>query len=311
MKCLGLDIGYGDTKAFDGVRVISFPTAVSMAVDDGGFSPKICVSVDNEKFYAGDDVKGESQWFDTRTSDFAGSSPWAALLGKVIKDCGFNTYRNALVMGMPAAQYSKETSEKLVGQLKQKNITVENGYRIDLSNAHISIVPQGFGMFLKYVSDAKINYRELRIAVADIGYHTIDLIAIYKGVYLNDHAQSYPLGVSVLLDAITKKFCSKYRFFINRKRAMDFIANRRVEWLGQIYELDNIESVIRKYVADVATVINNYMEGQELDIGLAGGGGVYILGDLLKLKKKLAVVDGPESANAVGYWQYGILKQED
>ena len=37
MKCLGLDIGHGDTKAFDGVRIISFPTAVSMAVDDGGF----------------------------------------------------------------------------------------------------------------------------------------------------------------------------------------------------------------------------------------------------------------------------------
>lgn len=92
---------------------------------------------------------------------------------------------------------------------------------------------------------------------------------------------------------------------------MTFIANRRVEWLGQIYELDNIESVIRKYVADVAAVINNYMEGQELDIGLAGGAGVYMLGNLLMLKKKLAVVDGPESANAVGYWQYGILKQED
>ena len=205
--------------------------------------------VDNEKFYAGDDVKGESPWFDTRTSDFVGSSPWAAVLGKAIKDCGFNTFRNALVLGMPAAQYSRETSGKLVSQLKQKYITVGNGYRIDLSTIHISIVPQGFGIFLKYVSDTKINYRELRIAVADIGYHTIDLIAIYKGVYLNDHAQSYPLGVSVLLDAIAKKFCSKYRFFINRKRAMDFIANRRVEWLGQIYELDNIESVIRKYVA--------------------------------------------------------------
>jgi len=48
MKCLGLDIGYGDTKAFDGVRVISFPTAISMAVDDGGFSAKICVKVDDE-----------------------------------------------------------------------------------------------------------------------------------------------------------------------------------------------------------------------------------------------------------------------
>jgi hypothetical protein len=311
MKCLGLDIGHGDTKVFDGMKVLSFPTAVSMAIDDGGFSAKTCVCVDNEKFYAGDDVMGELPWFDTRTSDFVGSPPWIAVLGKAIKDCGFNTFRNALVLGMPAAQYSKDSSGQLISAMKQKYITVGNGSRIDLSNMHISIVPQGFGIFLKYCSDTKFNYKESRIAVADIGYHTIDLIAIYKGVYVNDNAKSYPLGVSVLLDAIAKEFCCKYRYFINRKRAMDFIANRRVEWLGQTYELDNIESLIKKYVGGVATVINNYMEGQELDIGLAGGGGVYILRNLLKLKKKLALVDGPESANAVGYWHYGILKQED
>ena len=311
MKCLGLDIGHGDTKAFDGARIISFPTVVSMAVDDGGFGGRSYVSVDNEKFYAGDDAQGESPWFDSRTSDFVGSSPWAAVLGKAIKDCGFNTFKNALVLGMPAAQYSKEESEQLLSALRQKYITAGNGYRIDLYNADISIVPHGFGIFLKYVSDTKIKYRELRIAVADIGYHTIDLIAIYKGAYLNDHAQSYPLGVSVLLDAIAKAFCSKYGFFITRKRAMHFIANRHVDWLGETYEIDNIESIIRKYVADVAAAINNYMEGRKPDIGLAGGGGVYILRNLLKLKNKLAVVDGPESANAVGYWRYGILNQED
>jgi hypothetical protein len=53
------------------------------------------------------------------------------------------------------------------------------------------------------------------------------------------------------------------------------------------------------------------MEGRKPDIGLVGGGGVYILRNLLKLKKRLAVVDGPASANAVGYWHYGILDQED
>jgi hypothetical protein len=115
----------------------------------------------------------------------------------------------------------------------------------------------------------------------------------------------------VLLDAIAKAFCSKYGLFITRKRAMDFIANRHVFWLGETYEIDNIESIIRKYVADVAAAINNYMEGRKPDIGLAGGGGVYILRNLLKLKKRLAVVDGPASANAVGYWHYGILDQED
>lgn len=310
MGCLGVDIGYGDTKVFDGMRILSFPTTVPMAVDDGGFSARTCVCVDNEKFYIGDGVMGELPWFDTRTSDFVGSSHWMAVLGKAIKDSGFNTFKNTLVLGVPT-QYSKENSEKLVSALKQKYIPVGNGSRIDLSNVHISIVPQGFGIFLKYISDTKINDKKSRIAVADIGYHTIDLISMDKGAYINNYAQSYPLGVSVLLDAIAKEFCNKYRYFINRKRAMDFIVNRRVEWLGQIYERDNIESIIRKYVSAVATVINNYMEGQELDIGLTGGGGVYILRNLLKLKKKLTIVDEPESANAVGYWHYGIINQDD
>ena len=311
MKCFGLDIGYGDTKGFDGVNIISFPTAVSMVIDQDGFDPKTCVIVDNEKFYAGSDVKGESLWFDPRTADFVGSTRWAAVLAKALKDSCFNTFRNSIVLGMPAAQYSRTKASNIVHQLKQRYITFGNGDRVDLSNSNISFVPQGLGIYIKYVSDTKINYKRLRIAVADIGYHTIDLVTMYQGKYLNDHAKSYPLGISKLLDTIAKEFCCKYGFFINRKRALDFVTNRRVEWLGELYEVDNIDDFIKKYVNEVADIINNYMESQDIDIGIAGGGGTYTLVNFLKLKKKLALVESPESANAVGYWHYGMLNQED
>ncbi len=37
MDCLGIDIGFGFVKAYDGQKIVSFRTVVSRAVTSGGF----------------------------------------------------------------------------------------------------------------------------------------------------------------------------------------------------------------------------------------------------------------------------------
>ncbi len=64
--------------------------------------------------------------------------------------------------------------------------------------------------------------------------------------------------------------------------------------------------MIAEYSTEVAHVIDNYMERHEFDIGIAGGGGIYVLQDVLKLKKALQIVDQPAESNAIGYWHYGV-----
>ena len=310
MMCLGVDIGFGFTKVYDGTNIVSFPTIVSNAIDSAGFSEKTCIAVDDEKFYVGDDVRGQEKWYDARTSDFVGSSQWSALLAQAIKACSLpNMYKNALILGIPAEQYDKGKAAELVEVIKRRYVHAGND-RIDLDYAYISIVPQAFGIFLKYMNDSGIgsDYKTMVISVADIGFHTIDLITVDKGKYVDDYANSFPMGVSVLLDEIRREVNKKYRYFISREDAIQFIQNSRLEWLGETFEIKNVENIIKKYAANVATIINNYMEGHRFDIGIAGGGGVQLLRSVVKLKKKLSAVSDPAAANAIGYWYYGMEK---
>ncbi|HYA15210.1 MAG TPA: ParM/StbA family protein [Syntrophales bacterium] len=307
MKSLGLDIGCRHTKACDGANIMSFPTTVTRVTDKDNINVKTCITIDDEKFYAGNDAKGAFPWYDTRTVDFIGSLPWVAVLGKAIKDCRFDTFRNILVFGVPAAWYSRVKAVNLVSQLKRKTIIVGNEHRIDLNNLNIGIVPHGYGIFWKYIMDSKTDYKRFRISVTDIGYHTIDFITIHQGNYLNNQSKSYPFGISSLLDMISGEFFEKYKFFISRNRALDFIAYGRVEMFEQLYEIDNIEDVINKYSKEVNMIINNYVENENPDIFISGGGGMYILSRFIKLRKRLAIVNSPEYANAIGHWHYGTL----
>jgi len=284
---------------------VSFPTTVTRAIESGGFTSHSSVTVDGERYYAGIDVKGENPWFDPRSSDFVGAGPWTAVLVEGLRASKFNPYKAIVVLGLPAQQYDKRGSEEYVQALKRKRIATGNGIPIDFSETEIRFVPQGFGIFLKYISDNHhIDYKSLRIAVVDIGYHTIDFVSLDHGKFINQDARSYPLGISTLFEQVAGEFARRYKCFIPLERAAQFIGNSQIELAGEIYELDTSE-IINEYAAQIAMLINNYLERKSVDLGVAGGGGIHVLKKVTKLKRKLAIVRNPENANVIGFWMYG------
>jgi hypothetical protein len=310
-RCLGIDIGFGFTKAYSGTTdgdgnnlVVSFPTIITAATEPGGFSSHSCVEVDGDKYCAGVDVKGDDPWFDPRNSEFVGSGPWTAVLVEAIRACSFNTYKSTIVLGIPAQQFDKNRAEEHVRALKQKQIYTDNGIKFDFDSTDVRFVPQGFGIFRAFVARNTTDYKSLKIGVVDIGYYTVDLISMDRGRFINGDSRSYPLGISSLLDNISSAFTRKYGCYIPLHRAMQFIDNRQVEFMDEVYELDTDE-IMKAYAAQIASVINSYVEAKHLDLGIAGGGGIYVLRKITKLKKKLSVVNSPENANAIGYWLYG------
>ncbi|MGA3206935.1 MAG: ParM/StbA family protein [Syntrophales bacterium] len=308
MKCIGIDIGFGYTKTYDGEKIASFPTLVKRAADSSGFGNRMAfVTVDNERFYVGDDAKGTAKWYEPRTADFVGSSEWIALFAQALKVSNFGSlYKNALVLGLPASQYHKQKTEELIYGLRNRYIHTPGINRIDLKDTHVSIIPQGLGIFLKYIFDEGIDYAPLTIAIIDIGFYTIDLVTVYQGQYLNDEAHSHPLGISKVLDKIKKAVNAEHRRYLSNHDAVEFIKKRSLTTLGRSYKIENLDDMIAEYSAEVAHVIDNYMERHEFDIGIAGGGGIYVLQDVLKLKKALEIVDQPAESNAIGYWHYGV-----
>ena len=310
--CIGIDIGFGYTKAYNGKSAVSFRTVVGRVVSSGGFNETPPIEIGNERFYVGDDAQGSDDYYESKRPDFYGSNQWVSLLAQAIKLSEIPTVEGlTIVLGMPAIQYSREKAGQVAALLKGKLISTGNGNMMDLGKASIHAAPQGFGIFLKFLNDHEMGNQAKKgsYAVADIGFHTIDVITVENGKYLSDRAASYPVGVSILLADIQREFSKKYMDFLPTSRALQFLSNPRQEWLGQFYEIESLNELIQKYCDKVTEIINGYFTGRSLDLCIAGGGGVHVVrGRASNLTRKVAIVKDPADANAIGYWLYGLRK---
>lgn len=309
-KCLGVDIGYGYTKTYDGEKAKIFPTAVTAMVPYPSFSELCPVIVNGEKFLVGEEAEREvAGLLETRASGFILSSAWLAILGRALSINEFNQDEDVLVLGISQKDHYKAKATEIVDAISMVPITdTLTGSKYGLSNCIIKVMPQGAGIYFSYLSENP-NDSDKDIAVIDIGLHTLDMGYFSRGKYTESATESHHLGVSVVLDRIVKAFYMRHGFAINYSAARKLLGNPLITIQETDYYLDNIRDIISPYFQQLVTIVDNFCEKLPgLDIGITGGGGVLVLGGKMgvhKLKRKLWVVSQPEMANAIGYFLYG------
>jgi plasmid segregation protein ParM len=306
---LGIDVGYGFSKCYDGEKVYSFPTSVSNSYKPGGFNSPVPVEVDNVRYYIGDDVS--EKWYDPRRASFLGSPDWCALIAHCIRLTKIpNLFKSVIVMGIPAGYFNKQKVNELIYLLRNKYISGGNG-RMAFDEAQIYFVPQGFGIFLKYINDNKLNniFTNKTYSVVDLGFHTLDMISLRKGRYVTQDARTEPIGISSLLDEVAREFSQKYGFTLTRDKAIELVQTGKVEYAGDELKLPALDGVLNIYCRSISNTVNGYMEKTMPDLCIAGGGGVYILkGHDFKLTQSIRLVQDPAGAQCMGYRQYGVDK---
>lgn len=305
-KCIGVDIGYGYTKTYTSEGKRSFPTAVTYLVPEATFSQIEPVYVNGEAFLAGDDALREGKGLiSTRTAGFVMSKPWLAILGYAL---GVNNYAcedGTIVFGVPPGQFNRTMVWSIIDTVKKASVSYK-GYNYSFTKMNIKVIPQGAGIFFAYMAGHSDDF-ERNIAVVDIGHYTIDMIFFSGGKYVEGATRSSHLGVSLILDEISRLFQRQHGLTIDINTAHRLLANGTVTILDQIYTVNNLREVVKSYARQVSSEINTYFHSLSVrpEIGLAGGGGINVLKGLVGLDYKLRIVDPPEFANAIGYWHYG------
>lgn len=310
-KCLGLDIGYGFTKTYDGGKTKIFTTAVTAIVPKPSFSDNFPVIVNNTKFLVGEEAEREGGGLlETRSSNFVMSDAWLAILGRSLSLNEFdpkdsNLRKSVLVLGIPPGLYSKAQVKKIIDTVRQASITdTLSGTTFELGTCIIKVIPQGSGIYFSYIDDNPEDLAK-NIAVLDIGHHTLDMIYFSNGKYIETMTDSRPLGISIVLDNIMKAFYKRYGFIIQYPDARQLLAKDSLTFQRDIYQLEDIQDIILPYAQQLTTIIDTFFEKRSIDLGVAGGGGVLMLKGIIKLKRKLDVIVQPEMANAIGYYNYG------
>lgn len=309
-KCIGVDIGYGFTKSYNGDRTKIFTTAVTAMVPTQSFSDLSPVIVNGEKFLVGEEAEREAAGLlETRASGFVLSPAWLALLGRVLSSNSFIPHEDVLVLGIPPGHYSNAAVAKIVDTIEKVSITdTLAGVTYVFGNCIIKVIPQGVGIYFSHLKENP-NDSYKNVAVLDIGHHTLDMVYLSKGKYTESATESRPLGISVVLDSIIKAFYNRHSFAINYSAARKLLANGVITIQETDYYLDNIQEVVSPYIQQLVTIIDNFFEKLPgVDIAIAGGGGILVIQGNMggnKFKRKLRVVAQPEMANAIGYLLYG------
>lgn len=282
MSAIGIDIGYGYTKAFtikNGVPTrVLFPTVVAGYVPKVVFSsePISTVYVNDKAYTVGSDANQHISGNFTVSDDFVGSDEYFALLGHALQKTG--AWVQTLILGLPSALYNESKTQELIQKL----------YRTQLSDAKkriipvpttIKYVPQGTGIYFSYINNHTDN-KSKNIAVIDVGYYTLDFVFFSDGRFVDGSARSYPMGVRKLYDEVLNLFSRTYGSFIGGDETVEkLIKHGRFHHFGQEYVLDVSHLVNEFYIEQIQRVIKNYANALKemkkiADEVVIGGGGV-------------------------------------
>lgn len=296
--CIGVDIGYGYTKAQSAGGSTRFPTAVSLMTAEPTFSQLAPVLVNGKRYLVGEEAEREGRSLETRTSEFVASEAWLAILGHALDAHKFQG--GTVVLGIPPGVYSREYAQLIIDTIKASKI---GAYSF---NGNIRMIPQGAGIFFRYIKHRPDDLKKT-VAVIDIGHHTVDMTLFSQGKYVETATESKEIGVSEVLDNIIKRFYREHQDTIGYKEAIEILSKGSVTYLGRQRSLDAKDEVAR-YSEQINAVINRYLKklSAKPDIGIIAGGGAEVIQRFIRSDYTLLMVTEPAMANAAGYWFYGM-----
>ncbi|RJO60302.1 ParM/StbA family protein [candidate division WS5 bacterium] len=310
----GIDIGYGFTKIYysqnstgseDSCRFDMFPSAVSKFIPKMTFSDsQSIVTVNNEQFLVGESAVREGiGMINTRQSDFVGSNAYCAILSLALARTSVNP--DIMILGLPPGQYNRQYADMIMEKVRSARIALPNGTLTGVPRT-IRYIPQGSGIFFSHLRNEENDVFNLRVAVLDVGYYTLDTLFLVKGKYVENSAQSRQLGVSCLYEQVRKEFQNEFRVSLKSHMTIEQILNTgKVTIMGRSYEFD-ARRILEAYNAEVSSNVSNYIENlpDEVDVLIGGGGGVKYLNSGA-FKYRFLITDHPQFANARGYFEYG------
>ena len=302
MNFIGLDIGFGFTKATNGKDYLMFKSLIGEAEEIQFLSElaltslteSLHVTIDSNHYFLGDYAEKQSSVRhytldqDKLVTDFLKVLALTAIGLLSEKYVPLH-----VVSGLPVMYY-QEYKEKF-GQilLGHHEITYHKPdgqeiiRRINISK--IRMIPQPFGSLLNILLNerGKMVNRDLakqKVGVVDIGFNTTDYILFDKLHYINRGSKTINLGISDCFRQIAEKIRQKSGVNIDLYRLYNPVVNGTIRLKGQEYALDKTREQIYKQTAEaIANEVNqSWADDWDLDAMILTGGGSMELAKYIK-----------------------------
>jgi len=334
MEVIGIDIGFGFTKATNGKETIIFKSIFGDAseiqfwADFGDSSPTdhIHVAIDGKSYFVGDLAEQQSSVLNFTLDQERLISDYVRILALTVTGLFFNnnTPINVpinVVSGLPIG-YFKQNHERFNEILTGHHSITYHSHNGEKSTREIYInkvrmLPQPLGSILNNLMDAdgKIVNDDLasqKIGVVDIGFRTTDFTILDHLRYIDRGSRTIDTGISKGFSVISNKLREKCGVGVELYRLYKAAEEGTIKMRGHGFSFEKIRDQVYSQLA--ATIANDldrlWADDWDIDTIILTGGGCRELSKYLHplIAGNVMPVDlnaDPRLNNVLGYAKYG------
>ncbi len=332
MEILGIDIGFGFTKAINGKQELIFKSVLGEATDIQFREKMIAagdvedshlqIEVDDKPYFVGELAERQSnvRFFTLDQAQFINKFAKVfalAATAQLVK--GFVPVN--LVTGLPIGYYQKykdELAKLLVGEHKVTLIDAD-GKREEksISINKVRVVPQPFGsLFNLMLNDlGEMGDKRLvkdKIGIIDVGFRTSDYTISDKMRYSERGSRTTDSGIARAFNVIATKLRENSGVNVELYRLYEAIDSGSIKIRGKVYDLKSLtEQVFGQLATSIANEVDRlWVDDWDIDAMIITGGGGAVLAKYLKplLNGEIMETDPEQDMrlyNVHGYRKFG------
>ncbi|WP_122871992.1 ParM/StbA family protein [Campylobacter showae] len=311
---LSVDLGYSGVKYYFKHKGKAFfgkiPTAVKKIDDEDIYDDEV-FEYNGSKYLIGEDAIDQDVNISLNAGTLIKNAP--LLIYAILKLNNIEHKDLSLITGLSLKDFD-DRGGALIEILKDFTV---NNEQIKLD---VSLLPQGRGIAYDYFSKKP---QENLALILDIGYNTLDFIAMKKDKLSIRNSFANTNGINIILNRLQYELDSQFDIKRTTTELNEAISanNKTLKHRGEIIDFgDALKDITEDYIDNIKRNISKKDDILErADILILGGGGAYILRaisdeDLQKMFnfKNIVFVDEPyEFSNARGYYARELSPEEN
>ncbi len=331
MEILGIDIGFGFTKATNGKDHLIFKSVLGEATDiqyreqvlaGVGLEDHLQVEIDGKGYFIGELAERQSnvRFFTLDQSQFISRFARTLALAAAARLVGSFLPIN-LVTGLPIGYYRAHKDElaKILQGEHRIAFLDDQGKRQEktININKVRVIPQPFGsMFNMMLNDlGEVADRRLtqeKIGLIDVGFRTSDFTIADRMRYSERGSRTTDSGIARAFNVIASKLREKSNVNIELYRLYDAVARGSIKIRGKEYDLKELtEQVFSQLATTVANEVDRlWVDDWDIDSMVITGGGGAVLAKYLEplLGGQALPLDPSQDArlyNVQGYCKFG------
>jgi len=331
VEILGIDIGFGFTKATNGRDSLIFKSVLGEATEiqfrehllsDVGKEEFLQIELDGKAYFLGELAERQSnvRFFTLDQAQFVAKFARTLALAAAARLVGGFIPVN-LVTGLPIGHYrahKDELAKLLQGEHKVVLVDGDGKRQEKVVNINkVRVIPQPFGSLFNLMLNDLGDLTDKRlvkekVGIIDVGFRTSDYTISDKMRYSERGSRTTDSGIARAFNVIATRLREKSGVNIELYRLYNAVETGSIKIRGKEYDLKaSTEQVFGQLATAIANEVDRlWVDDWDIDAMVITGGGGAVLANFLQplLNGHVLPLDPAKDArlsNVHGYWKFG------